>query len=117
MASYEATKAQRVFYFKLTGEWPPRGASKSKVSKMIDDAKNGKLPAPKARKVEVHGYQPYVTMLNGYDVLKFVVSIDYRHQGPSHATYEEALAFAKGLLREGDELIEAPTTVSRPYID
>lgn len=123
MASYEATTKQRAYYHSLTGEWPPRGASKSKVSKMIDDAKAGKIKR-KARVIRVYGYQAFDVMLGdanspagNYTKRKFHVTVDHYQQGPLYETWDEAVAAAEAIKKEGDELLLEPNSTHTAYWD
>src|SRR6478609_961961 len=79
MAAYQlASKAQQGFYKSLTGEWLPRGTSKSRASQMIAKAKAAGPAAPKPREISVSGciVQDPCRVDNGRHT--FEVYIDYR---------------------------------------
>ncbi len=122
MDQYRATAKQRAYFYALTGHNMPFKTTKAKASKMIEQAKAGTWKAP-AKRVTVHGYQPFVTMLGdakspagNYAELTFVVDVDYRTDMMGFKTFEEALAAAKAKY-PNEEIIEEPNTISRPYHD
>lgn len=122
MNPYQATAKQRSYFRALTGHSMPFKTSKTKASKMIEQAKAGTWKAP-AKTVRVHGYQPFVTMLGNaespagnYDKLTFVIDVDYYQAHRGFETFEEALAVAK-VKYPNDNIIEEPNTISHPYYD
>ena len=118
--SYEATAAQRSYFHSLTGEWLPRGTSKSKASSMIKKAIAGEITR-KPDVVRVFGYRLTGTMTQMQEratgiqsPVIYTVEVN-RNPGPTFKTLAEAETFARARYTEAT--IEVSDAVRGVYID
>ena len=115
MATYAATAKQRSYYKSLTGEWPPFGASKSTVSRLIDKALKGEIKK-RVPVIEVKGFAIDAWYNDMHGEKKFGWSVDYRCEVSNFETFDEALAACKRRYPEA-EIIESRNTVHRTCVD
>ena len=107
--SYAATSKQNAYFKSLTGQWLPRGCSKSKASSLIDKAKRGEIVKPKDV-VRVGGYRFYQPGSTGHLVVSYAVWVNYRMTAQSFSTIEDALAVARA--HHPDAEIEQSTSIA-----
>jgi len=113
--SYQATSKQNGYYKNLTGEWLPRGTSKSQASRLIEKALKGEI-VKKADRIEVNGYSFFNPGHIHHQKVFYRVCKNYRDEKSGFDTFEAALKWAKAFF-DGQEIIESPNTVAQYCAD
>jgi hypothetical protein len=98
--SYKSTPAQWSYFRKLTGHSLPSGCSKSKASRLIEQALAGKWKPP-VRVIEV-GRWRLTDCFGSKSEPKWLVWVDHRTVGPHFDTCAQATEWAATQVREGE---------------
>lgn len=101
MTTYAATRAQRSYFYKLTGEYLPFGCGKGKASKLIAQALAGEWKAA-PRKVQVSSYQ--VLTRETYGPRTWEVLVDYHPKAARFDNEAAAIAHAETIARDGERI-------------